>query len=187
MTLGQNNMGTEEAGLETGESTSPGCDCCCAPAETAAAATNARCPRCGQPGQPVALRTLKHQVKPEHLEAVQQGSFSFCRAATCDVVYFSEDGVLLSKGDVRQRVGLKETEDPVPLCYCFGFTEAMVKGEIRATGTCTIPQRIAAEVRAGHCACEIRNPQGSCCLGNVHSTVKKMMSALQARISPASD
>ena len=72
-------------------------------------------------------------------------------------------------------MGLKETEDPVPICYCFGFTEAMAVEEIRATGKCTIPQRITAEVKSGNCACEIRNPQGSCCLGNVTAAVKRAM------------
>jgi hypothetical protein len=129
------------------------------------------------------LRTLKHQVKPEHLNAVDNGSFSFCRTPTCDVVYFSERGLTLCKGDVRQRVGLKETADPVPLCYCFGFTEAMVLEEIRATGGCEIPQRIAAEVKSGNCECEIRNPQGSCCLGSVNAAVKKMLNAVTARSS----
>lgn len=145
-------------------------------AETAKAGTKANCPRCGQPGQPVALQTLKHQVKPEHLETVEAGPFNFCRTATCDVAYFNDSGVVLTKADVRQRIGLKETEDPIPLCYCFGFTEAMVGEEIRATGRCTIPQRITAEVKAGNCACEIRNPQGSCCLGNVTAALKKALS-----------
>jgi hypothetical protein len=39
--------------------------------------------------------------------------------------------------------------------------------EILDTGKCTSPQWITAEVKAGNCACEIRNPQGFCCLGNV--------------------
>ena len=140
-----------------------------------AAETKANCPRCGQPGQPVALQTLKHQVKAEHLETVEAGAFNFCRTATCETVYFNDGGVVLTKADVRQRIGLKETTDPVPLCYCFGFTEKMAVEEIRATGKCTIPQRITAEVKAGNCACEIRNPQGSCCLGNVTAAVKRAM------------
>jgi len=154
-------------------------DCCSKESSRPAAAAKpavgikVNCPCCGQPGQPVALQTLKHQVKPEHLQAVETGSFNFCRTATCDVVYFSGNGVALTKADVRQRVGLKETEDPVPICYCFGFTEKVAVDEIRATGKCTIPQRITAEVKAGNCACEIRNPQGSCCLGNVNAAVKR--------------
>lgn len=132
---------------------------------------------CGQAGRPVALQTLKHQVKPEHLKTVEHGSFNFCRTATCEVVYFNESGVVLVEDDVRERIGLKETQDPVSVCYCFGFTEAMVKDEIRATDRCTIPQRITAEVKAGNCACEIRNPQGSCCLGDVTAAVKRATKA----------
>ena len=140
------------------------------------------CPRCGLSGQPVALQTLKHQVKPKHLGTVETGSFNFCRTATCEAVYFNGGSTVLTKADVRVRVGLKETEDPLPICYCFGFTEAMAVEEIRDTGKCTIPQRITAEVKAGNCACEIRNPQGSCCLGNVNAAVKRVMKVVAADI-----
>jgi len=48
-------------------------DCCSNESSTIAAklaaGTKAHCPRCGQPGPPVALQTLKHQVEPEHLES----------------------------------------------------------------------------------------------------------------------
>ncbi|HWW01024.1 MAG TPA: hypothetical protein VNZ64_15105 [Candidatus Acidoferrum sp.] len=67
---------------------------------------------------------------------------------------------------------VEEATDPKTLCCCFGFTEAMVRDEIRATGRCTIPQRIAAEVRARKCDCKRLNPQGSCCLGNVAVFIK---------------
>jgi Zinc binding domain len=140
--------------------------------------TEANCPVCGHAGRPVTLETLKQQVKPEHLEKVETGVFHFCRTATCEMVYFNERAVALTKADVRERIGLKETQDPVPICYCFGFTEKMVADELRATGECAIPQRIAAEIRAGHCACEIRNPQGSCCLRNVNAVVRRQMKAL---------
>lgn len=148
-------------------------DCCSSTAPQPAAKAKLICPECGKASQPVATQTLKHQVKPEHFAVVEAGAFNFCRTATCDVVYFNGNGTLLTKDDVRQRIGLKETEEPVPICYCFGFTAGMVLDELRATGKCTIPQRITAEVKAGNCACEIRNPQGSCCLGNVAAAVKR--------------
>ena len=117
-------------------------------------------------------------VKSEFLDAVNVPGFQFCRSADCDVVYFHPNSERLTKADVRVRVGLKEAQDPVSICYCFGFTEAMVVEEIRDTGKCTIPQRITAEVKAGNCACETRNPQGSCCLGNVTAAVKKLSAAI---------
>jgi hypothetical protein len=161
-------------------------DCCStkSPAETtlaeAAKSGTNNCPECGQPGKSVETKTLKHTVQPWHLELVNKPGFLFCRSANCEVVYFHPDGDRLRKPDVRVRVGLKETEDPVPICYCFGFTEAMAVEEIRATGISTIPQRITAEVKAGNCACEIRNPQGSCCLGNVNAAVKRVMKVVAA-------
>lgn len=151
-------------------------EACCGPRRGENATLNLRCSQCGEAGRAVQTITLKHHVIPEHLAAIERGPFYFCGTPTCDVVYFNtEGGVMLHKSGVRQRIGLKETEDPIPLCYCFGFTEAMVREEICATGRCTIPQRITAEVKAGNCACEIRNPQGSCCLGSVNAAIKQAL------------
>ena len=149
-------------------------DCCC-PGEAEGREQN--CPACGARGKAVSTLTLTHMVKPEFLNTVDKPGFLFCATAACDVVYFHADGERLGKKDVRVRVGLKEREDPVPLCYCFGFTEGMVREEIGDTEGCTIPQRITAEIKAGHCACEVRNPQGSCCLGNVTEAVKRLLAA----------
>lgn len=158
-------------------------DCCAAgPSAKSHEAVSAKsdlvCSRCGQPGRAVSTQTLKHQVKPEHLATVESGGFHFCRTPICEVVYFNGSGIILTKADVRQRVGLKETQGPVPICYCFGFTKEMIFAEIRATGKCAIPQRIAAEIKTGHCACEIRNPQGACCLGNVQAVAKRALAAV---------
>jgi Zinc binding domain len=152
-------------------------DCCCS---GEAEGTPGKCAACGALGRPVSITTLKHMVQPEFLSLVNKPGFCFCPAAGCDVVYFHPDGERLRKRDLRVRVGLKETEDPVPICYCFGFTEAMVRSEIERTGACTIPERISAEVKARHCACEVRNPQGSCCLGNVKAVVRRHMKAAGA-------
>ena len=142
-------------------------------ARSATGSSKAVCPNCGEPGRSVGIVTLKHMVRPELLEVVNKPGFLFCRAADCPLVYFHPAGETLEKSDLRVRVGLKETADPVPVCYCFGFTERMLLEEIRATGDTTIPERITAEMKADHCACETRNPQGSCCLGNVKAAAKR--------------
>lgn len=136
---------------------------------------SAKCPECGADGQSVQTVTLKHMVKPELLEAVTKPNFLFCRSPKCDVIYFHPDGERITKTDVRVRIGLKEVEDPVQICYCFGFTEAMAREEIELSGKCTIPERIATEMKAERCACEVRNPQGSCCFANVTKVVKKLL------------
>jgi hypothetical protein len=160
----------------------PSSDCCAVttPAHKIAKTEQANCPICGQPGKSVETKTLKQMIQSWHLELVNKPGFLFCRSADCDIVYFHPEGACFRKSDVRVRVGLKETEDPSLICYCFGFTEAMAVEEIRATGQCTIPQRITAEVKAENCACEIRNPQGSCCLGNVQAAVKRSLQMVAA-------
>jgi hypothetical protein len=152
-------------------------DCCSSesPPPVAQSSTDSskpQCPSCDEPGRPVGVVTLNHMVRPEFLEVMNKPGFLFCRTPHCPVVYFHPGGESLKKSDLRVRVGLKETVDPVPVCYCFGFTKRMLLEEIQASGRTTIPQRIAAEVEAEHCACEVRNPQGSCCLGNVKAAEK---------------
>lgn len=152
-------------------------DCCCNGPDASPEGADVKCPQCGVVGKSVSTVTLKHMVKPEFLDAVNAPGFQFCRSADCDVIYFHPNGLHLNKGDVRVRVGLKETKDPVPICYCFGFSEAMAKQEIESTGTCTIAGRISAEMKKERCACEVRNPQGSCCLGSVAVAVKRLLSS----------
>jgi len=154
---------------------------CCSVSPSAAApppadAPRLTCPRCGQPGKPVSLLTLKHQVKPAHLALAEAGPFAFCRSADCAVVYFNAPGVTLLLDDVRQRPTAKTSANP-QLCYCFGFDTEMARVEIRATGRCTIPERIAVEMKADRCACEIRNPQGSCCFANVQAAIKQQLAS----------
>lgn len=158
-------------------------DCCSVPSPTEAPPPSATscltCPRCGQRGKPVSLLTLKHQVKPSHLAVIEAGPFAYCRTPECPVVYFNTTGIALSLDDVRQVPTAKKSDNP-RLCYCFGFDTAMVRAEIAATGRCAIPARIAAEMKASRCACEIRNPQGSCCYANVTSAVKRELTEAQA-------
>lgn len=125
------------------------------------------------------MLTLKHQVKPSHLNVIEAGPFGFCRSPECPVVYFNATGTALSLDDVRQVPTAKTSANP-QLCYCFGFDTETVRAEIRATGRCTAPDRIAAEMKTDQCACEIRNPQGSCCFANVTAAVKRELAVVRA-------
>jgi hypothetical protein len=140
----------------------------------------AACPSCGATGRPVADKTIRAILTPAHASSMLAVERRFCRTPSCEVVYYGEDGRALAKRDVTVRVGLKEREDPVPLCYCFGFSRADVREELASGGQCTIPARIAAEIRARRCACEFKNPSGACCLGDVNRAVQEEKEALQA-------
>lgn len=72
-----------------------------------------------------------------------------------------------------------DLDDP-QVCYCFNFFTSDLREEIETTGKTTIPDFIRQKVKEKACACEIMNPQGSCCLGNVSQAVKKIEKELQA-------
>jgi hypothetical protein len=98
---------------------------------------------------------------------------------SCDL--FSEDGTQIFTTDqVRERVYQKEPDgDDVFVCYCFRHTPGSIRAEFAATGASTVIDAINAGIQAGQCACDIRNPQGACCLGNVSAVVKDVKQALQ--------
>jgi len=100
--------------------------------------------------------------------------YYFCDASDCEVVYFALDpkAPRFRREDLVARVGAKETADPIPVCYCFGVTRQDIWDEIRSTGKSTVAERITAEVEADRCACEVKNPSGKCCLGDVTRAAK---------------
>ena len=146
----------------------------------AAASGETACPRCGAVGKVVGDETVRAILKPGQAEPLVAVERRFCRTPSCAVLYYGADGRVVEKGAASVRVGVKETEDPVPLCYCFEFTRAHVRREVAETGDSTIPDRIDAEIRAGRCACERKNPSGACCLGDVRKAVKEAKAALAA-------
>lgn len=126
------------------------------------------CPLNGARSKQVDMLTVKSLVRqlPPGMPTTQ---YYFCEAQDCDVVYFALDSQapIFRRADLLVRVGVKETADPIPVCYCFGFTRGDIQVEIANTGRSTIAERISAEIKAGNCACEVKNPSGKCCLGRV--------------------
>lgn len=138
------------------------------------------CRSCEGESRSVTRKTLFLMLKPECFDRMGESEYRFCASPECPVVYFAEDGdTRFTKDDLRVRVGLKEKEDLIPLCYCFGFDERDARREIRDTGRCSIPQRISALIRRGMCACVEKNPSGKCCLGEVNRTVERLLSEAQ--------
>ncbi len=137
------------------------------------AAAGVACPLCGATGRVVGDETIRAILKPGYADGLLGVERRFCQTRDCVVLYYGADGRVVEKGAAQGRVGVKETEDPVPLCYCFGFTRADVRREVAERGYSDIPARINAEIWAGRCACEVKNPSGACCLGEVKAAVSE--------------
>jgi len=90
-------------------------------------------------------------------------------------VYFSADGEqAFTLQEVRERVYQKEPKaEDVFICYCFRHTVGeLQEASLEACGT--IVDSINAGISGGQCACDLRNPQGSCCLGNINRRIKQL-------------
>jgi len=152
-------------------------DCCTVNAKTGPAPAVMACPVNGARSKQVDMLTVSSLVRQLPL-GMPNIEYYFCEAADCDVVYFpfNSQAPLFRRADLLVRVGSKETEDPIPVCYCFGFTREDIQKEITEAGESTVADRISAEVKAGNCACEVKNPSGKCCLGDVTRIVKDKLS-----------
>jgi hypothetical protein len=138
-------------------------------------ALNPVCPTNGKAGKRVDAQTIKSLLALP-LSELRSDQYFFCRAGDCPTVYYSEDGAqIFEENDLRERVYQKHTADErVLICYCFRYTPAAIRQELRDTGNSTVAASIIDGIQAEQCACDIRNPQGSCCLGNVNSFVKSL-------------
>jgi hypothetical protein len=154
---------------------------CCGPdgaCEAPEAAVARPCPRCAAVGSVLGDETIEAILKPGVAAQLLAVERRFCATPGCAVLYYGADGRVVEKNQAAVRVGAKETGDPIPLCYCFEYTRAHIRNDVAETGDSAIPARIAAEIRAGRCQCERKNPSGKCCLGEVNTAVKEAKEAL---------
>jgi hypothetical protein len=146
---------------------------CCSPSSNTREG-DANCPLCGGKGKKVQLITLKSLLKASALENIEpDASYYFCPSSSCPTVYFSGSQTF-TENNVKLPVYQKNQNMKVPVCYCFDWTRERL---IKAADTDQPVDQIKAHVQAGRCGCEVNNPQGACCLGNVttflHSLNKK--------------
>lgn len=131
------------------------------------------CPTNGQHTRPIGRRTVESLVRPEILAELTPQPYFFCNAPDCDTVYVSALGDhIITKDKLNVRVGIKETKDPIPLCYCFGYDRKQVHDDICLKDDTDILRIITRRVKAGECQCEVTNPGGGCCLGTVSKAIK---------------
>jgi hypothetical protein len=148
-------------------------DCCRVPKQSQTESVSL-CAECGTKGRRVERRTVLHHVKSELLSRMSDDDYRFCATPACAVVYYNTCGAVFTVNDVREPLTAKTIGDARPLCYCFGFTEGDIRKEMTEMGVTKIPAQISRFIKEKICACEIRNPSGACCLGEVNQAVKQL-------------
>ena len=134
----------------------------------------AACPECGKAGRKIERITVKGMLRPMALARLSAPDHRFCPTPQCTVVYFGRDETF-GREDILVGVFQKERPGDRMVCYCFRESEGDIRREIQLTGRSSAADRITELVAAGRCACEVRNPQGSCCLGNIALVTKDAM------------
>ena len=136
-----------------------------------------RCPVSGWSGKAVERHTVQALLNVPALPRLGAGRYWFCPDPACDVVYFGGDGSRFTTGDVRVRVWQKCAPGDRPICYCFAESEDSIRAEIASHGRSRAVDRVRGEIAAGRCACEVRNPRGVCCLGDLIAAVARAEAA----------
>ena len=118
------------------------------------------CRECGSRGMKVLPLTLGVHVKEIYWDKIDD-NFYFCPSESCDVVYFNnKSGVYFRKLDVKTRVGIKEREEPKPICYCNRVTEKSLLEAMEKFGF----DKALEKTKAGRGKwCVVTNPSGRCC------------------------
>ena len=145
---------------------------CCDVGTAPASQAESVCPISGTRGLRVDVLTVKALLTTEALGRLSAGSHRFCPDAACEVVYFNESGQCFTRTDVRVPVWQKEPAGRRVICYCFGENDADIRREVECLGRSDAVERVRQHIQAGRCACEVRNPRGVCCLGDLTIIVR---------------
>jgi CopZ-like zinc binding protein len=159
---------------------------CCYP-EKRLEPTETRCPQNGAIGRSVDRWTVKALLTEEAMRRLTRSDYRFCADADCDVVYFDANGSFFGTKDIRVPVWQKLPFGSRRMCYCFGESEVSIGREIQTAGRSSAVERIREHIAAGRCACEIRNPRGACCLGDVIAAIKRVEGASRSGVAAAGE
>jgi hypothetical protein len=117
--------------------------------------------------------TLGALLRPEaRRRLTPELTYWFCSAPDCETVYYAKDRTFAVQ-DIAVPVWQKQPTAETPVCYCFGWTLATIQ---RVPEKQAVLQDITKQVQSGNCYCEVTNPQGACCLGNVAEVIKNAWS-----------
>ena len=140
---------------------------CCCDIEAPSGRNRSSCPVDGSKGDSVKKTTVAAMTLGP---VPSDTSFYICRSPACSVVYFGSGGTVFTTDQVRVVPGFKEGGTDL-VCYCFEHTESALVEEVTLLGRSSIQESIESQVKQGNCACEVRNPDGKCCLKQIKALV----------------
>ena len=132
------------------------------------------CPSCNAKAKGVLGKTLQHLLLDNSKKKISCfDGFYYCKTVSCEVVYFRDSEILTQK-DMSVIVGLKKDAHPATLCYCFEWTKEKITKELQENANSLALEDIKHKMNTIGCQCEILNPSGACCLGDVTQAIKEI-------------
>lgn len=148
---------------------------CCSNVNEIRTESDGICPLCKNKGKKVQLITLKSLLKPSVLESLNaKENHYFCSTKDCEVVYFDTSNKRHHVSDIKVAVYQKDSSAATPICYCFDWTKEKIKQYVETGITSHPVEHIRENIKENRCGCEVNNPQGSCCLGNVTKFINQL-------------
>jgi len=141
------------------------------------------CKVCGEKGRRVLQVTAATHIDSKYWNLLADG-FRFSYTKDCPVIYFNNNtGTYFLKDEVKTRFGLKESEDPRPICYCLAINEEHIRYEILKKSCCDSLEDIVEYTKAGTGKwCLTTNPSGKCCKEYLPEIVDKYLGMNEAKV-----
>jgi len=131
---------------------------CCA---SAAKKEKRNCPECGATCLSVSAQTCLHQLPFPNNQQEGTAEMFFCADGNCAVGYFSAEGVV-PQSELR---GFRVDKERL-LCHCFDVSVVQYQQALEQGEAAAIKAFVVQQTKTAHCACEVRNPSGRCCLAD---------------------
>jgi len=132
------------------------------------------CPFCQEKAKGVLGKTVEALLSDDAKSRLTCfDGFHYCKTPSCKIVYFRDDTVVTQE-DMNVVVGLKDGATPATVCYCFAWTKEKIKAELLSERKTAVLEDIKVKMQNPGCSCEILNPSGGCCLGDVAKAIKEL-------------
>lgn len=135
--------------------------------------TEIKCPTCEQEGKHVELLTIRAMTRRDfpHYGELTRG-FLCLNPDDSTVYYFPNLDFSVNQDDVVTDIGFKTNSKTKTICYCFRHTKEDIIDDYLENGRSNIEIDVRQKVKDKLCTCEVSNPKGKCCLGDIRTVIK---------------
>jgi len=133
-------------------------ECCSSKCEDKQNIAKQNCPVCGHKCLSVTEKTMLHHINKPWMYTLADQQYYYCSTENCDAIYFAENAEIITKSEIRTRIGIKEQSGDALICFCFGINkEEAISGK-------NVKEFVIQQTKASMCSCDTANPSGRCCL-----------------------